>query len=184
MEQKQTDVQNEVFNHDASLEEMVDYMLRVHHQYIKEQSPLILEKLQRLNQVHGESHPELAEIQSLFVQGAADLMQHLHKEEMILFPYMIGLSRKQQDGLDLSPPHFGRVANPINMMLHEHDAELARFEKISQLTNQYTPPQDACNTYKLTYDLLAKFEQDLHRHIDLENKVVFPKSIELEENVM
>lgn len=177
----QQHTQNEAFNHAASLEEMVNYLIRNHHQYIKDQSPLILEKLQRLIQAHGDAHPELAQIQALFAESATDLMQHLHKEEMILFPYITALSQAQQNGTNLPPAHFGSVANPINMMLHEHDHELDRFQTLSQLTNQYTPPQDACTTYQLTYDLLAKFEHDLHTHIHLENTVVFPKVIELEK---
>lgn len=168
------------FHADLSLEAMVDYMVATHHRYIKEQAPLIKEKLQRVVMVHGAAHPELAEIEALFAGAAADLLQHLRKEEMILFPYIVALSRAEAAGERLSPPPFGQVANPINMMLHEHDGELNRFERLAQLTGQYTPPEGACNTYRLSYNLLAQFAQDLHTHIGLENEVLFPKAVEVE----
>jgi regulator of cell morphogenesis and NO signaling len=68
------------------------------------------------------------------------------------------------------------------MMHHEHDAEGERFRKIAELTNNYTPPTDACNTYRVTFLMLKEFEEDLHLHIHLENNILFPKSIEMEKN--
>ena len=77
-------------------------------------------------------------------------------------------------------PHFGTVSNPIAMMMNEHDAEGERFREIAKLTNNYNPPTDACETYKVTFAMLKEFEQDLHKHIHLENNIVFPKAKEME----
>ena len=82
----------------------------------------------------------------------------------------------------IAKPHFGTVENPIAMMMHEHDAEGERFRKIAEWTNNYTPPADACNTYKVTFAMLNEFEQDLHKHIHLENNILFPKAAKLEKS--
>ena len=78
-------------------------------------------------------------------------------------------------------PQFGTVENPIAMMMAEHDNEGARFREIDKLTNNYNPPADACNTYKVTYAMLDEFEKDLHLHIHLENNILFPEAIKLEQ---
>jgi len=82
----------------------------------------------------------------------------------------------------IAPP-FGTVQNPIEAMMQEHTNEGDRFRKIEELSNNYTPPQDACNTYGVTLGLLKEFEQDLHLHIHLENNILFPKAIELEKEL-
>ena len=80
----------------------------------------------------------------------------------------------------IQSPQFGTVENPIAMMKNEHDNEGERFRHIAKLTDNYTPPADACNTYKVTYAMLDEFEKDLHLHIHLENNILFPEAIELE----
>ena len=88
--------------------------------------------------------------------------------------------RTKQEHKQLDAPQFGTVQNPIHMMMEEHNTEGERFRRIEALSNQYTPPEDACNTYKVTYALLNEFEQDLHLHIHLENNILFPKAIRME----
>jgi regulator of cell morphogenesis and NO signaling len=81
----------------------------------------------------------------------------------------------------IQPPPFGTVENPIAMMMQEHDNEGVRFRQIAELTNNYTPPADGCNTYIVTFAMLNEFEQDLHLHIHLENNILFPEAIKLEQ---
>lgn len=83
----------------------------------------------------------------------------------------------------LQQPHFGTVKNPIQMMMQEHDTEGERFRKIALLSNNYTPPFDACTTYKVAFALVKEFEEDLHLHIHLENNILFPKAIETEKKL-
>ena len=132
--------------------------------------------------MHGDRHPELFEIRELFDESAKDLAAHMKKEELILFPFVRNMIKAQQTGEALRQPHFGTVENPVNMMQHEHTVEGERFEKIAKLTDGYTPPADACNTYKVAFAMLQDFENDLHTHIHLENNILFPKSIHLEKD--
>jgi regulator of cell morphogenesis and NO signaling len=90
------------------------------------------------------------------------------------------MSRAQLQDETLGRPHFGSVRNPIAAMMREHENEGDRFRLIAALSDEYTPPTDACNTYRVTFSLLQEFEDDLHRHIHLENNILFPKAEALE----
>src|SRR5690606_15049761 len=128
------------------LDLLADYVEKKHHRYVEEKTPIIQGFLNKLCKVHGDLHPELFEINELFNQAASELAAHMKKEEMILFPFIRKLVLMQDKGREYVAPSFGSVENPINMMKHDHEEEGERFMKISQLTNQYTPPADACNT--------------------------------------
>jgi len=161
---------------------LTDYIETNHHQYINTRTPVILQYLNKLVQVHGANHPELSEIHRLFHASAADLAQHMKKEELILFPRIrkINALTNGPEGTMQS----GMLQNPIEVMMHEHDTEGDRFRQIDELTQHYQPPADACNTYKVTYAMLQEFENDLHLHIHLENNILFPKAIEMERNLL
>ena len=126
--------------------------------------------------MHGQRHSELHEIKTLFFEGSEHLLAHLKKEELILFPYIRAMVESQEKNYPLARPHFGEIDNPIQMMEVEHQTEGERFRKIAQLSNHYTPPEDSCQTYQVTYALLQEFEADLHRHIHLENNILFPQA--------
>ena len=160
---------------------LIDYIEKTHHRYIEEKTPVILQFLDKLCKVHGDRHPELFEINTLFKIGSGVLAQHMKKEELILFPFVKKMFKALEENTTIEQPHFGTVKNPIAMMMDEHENEGERFRQISELTNDYTPPADACNTYKVTFSMLLEFEQDLHKHIHLENNILFPKAKIMEE---
>lgn len=163
------------------LDLLADYIEKTHHRYVEEKIPVLLQFLDKLCKVHGATHPELFEINELFKGCAGELTQHMKKEELILFPFIKKMVKASISVEHIEQPHFGTVNNPIAMMMVEHEAEGDRFVKISALTNNYTPPSDACNTYKVTFSMLNDFEQDLHKHIHLENNILFPKAAALEK---
>lgn len=165
------------------LDLLVDYIEKTHHRYVEEKTQILLPFLDKLCKVHGASHPELFEINELFKGCAGELAQHMKKEELILFPFIKKLVKAELTDELIQQPHFGTVENPIAMMMHEHDTEGERFRKIAELTNTYTPPADACNTYKVTFAMLQEFEQDLHKHIHLENNILFPAAAALEKKI-
>lgn len=155
---------------------LADYIEKKHHRYVAQKINEIAPFLHKLVQVHGGSHPELAEVEQLFLASANELTSHMKKEEAVLFPFVRKMLAKQSTGAT-----FGTIQNPITEMMYEHENEGERFRKIAALTNNYTPPADACNTYRVTLSMLKEFEEDLHLHIHLENNILFPKAIELEK---
>jgi regulator of cell morphogenesis and NO signaling len=156
---------------------LIQYILNVHHQYVRNSLPILLEYTRKVARVHGSNHPEVILIAENFLQAAEELVDHMKKEEDILFPYIMQLDKSQAMGPRSA---FGSVKNPIQMMEHEHQVVGDLFKTIRELSNNYTPPGDSCMTYKVSFLKLQEFEEDLHQHIHLENNILFPKSIVLE----
>lgn len=164
------------------LDLLAEYVEKKHHRYVEEKIPVLRQFLDKLCKVHGQRHPELLEITALFIGCSKELAAHMKKEELILFPFIKRMVKAKLEGTKIESPQFETVENPIAMMKHEHEAEGERFEQIAKLTNNYTPPADACNTYKVTFAMLDEFEKDLHVHIHLENNILFPEAIKLEQS--
>ncbi len=163
------------------LDLLADYIEKKHHRYVREKSAEIKPYLSKVCRVHGERHPELFEINKHFNATADELAMHMEKEESILFPLIREMVKAKQGNSKIDAPDFGTIQNPIQVMMDEHTTEGDRYRKIEELSNNFTPPQDACGTYRVTFALLKEFEQDLHLHIHLENNILFPKAIELEK---
>ncbi|MEO9484321.1 MAG: iron-sulfur cluster repair di-iron protein [Ekhidna sp.] len=163
---------------------LADYIIEKHHTYVEKKLPELTSYLAKVAAVHGATNPEVIKIHELFEASAGELAVHMKKEEMILFPFIRKMMKAKETGSPLGPPHFGTSENPIAMMRHEHSTEGDRFREMAELSNNYTPPEHACNTYKVSYAMLQEFENDLHRHIHLENNILFPKALKLEKELM
>lgn len=163
------------------LDLLADYIEKKHHRFVEAKITEIKPFLEKICRVHGDHHPELFEIQEQFLTSAGELTAHMKKEELIVFPFVRKLTQAQMSRSTIEMPHFGTIENPIHRMMDEHSIEGERFMEISELTNNYTAPEDACTTYRVTFELLKEFEQDLHLHIHLENNILFPKAIALEK---
>lgn len=181
LEQIQLSEKNNIDFNSWPLDLLADYIEKKHHRYVSDQIPVLQRYLDKINTVHGLKHSELAEIKKLFSESAGELTVHMKKEELLLFPFIRKMVQARQAGTTSPSAPFGSVQNPVLMMIHDHDVEGDRFRKIAQLSNNYTPPSDGCTTYQATLALLKEFEQDLHVHIHLENNILFPKAISLEQ---
>lgn len=166
------------------LDLLADYIEKTHHRYVESSIPPLLQYLHKLCKVHGANHPELFEIFENFQASAGELTSHMKKEELVLFPFVRKMINNKLANTSTEKPHFGTVENPIAMMMQEHDNEGERFRTIAKLTNNYNPPADACNTYRVAFSLLKDFEADLHKHIHLENNILFPKAVALEKTLI
>jgi len=163
------------------LDKLVDYIIETHHSFVKEKLPFITELGNKVINAHGENHPEVKEIAEIFRGVKVEFEGHLVKEEMILFPQIKMLAKVKRGEEKYVAPHFGSIANPIRVMEAEHGNAGAAFDAVKKLTQNYIPPADACNTFKVYYAELENFENDLHKHVHLENNILFPKSLILEK---
>jgi regulator of cell morphogenesis and NO signaling len=164
------------------LERLIDHIVSTHHAYVKSAMPAIARDLDKLVDVHGSRHPELTRVAAYFDHVRIDLGQHLVKEEQVLFPYVRDLAVRIETSRGSASP-FGTVENPIRMMEREHREAADELRVIRELTNGYTAPADGCATYAVCMAELAQFERDLHRHVHLENNVLFPKAVALEDSI-
>jgi len=164
-------------------DELVAEIIQRHHGYVRTAVPTIQRHLEKVRGAHGERHPELAAIVRHFSIVATDLILHMMKEEQLLFPYIRALASSAEGSAAPPPDVFGTVQNPIRMMEIEHQHAGDEMATIRSLANGYEPPVDACTTYRLVYAELRDFERDLHRHVHLENNVLFPRAVELESEI-
>ncbi len=168
---------------DWELDFLADYIVNTHHTYVRNTLPDISTYAQKVAKVHAKQHPELMEINTLVESISEELMGHLPKEEQILFPFIKQLVQARNLNQPVEKPHFGTVENPVRMMEAEHESAGHNLEKIRELSNNYTLPEDACGSYKMLFSMLEEFESDLHIHIHLENNILFPKALELEKQL-
>ena len=164
-----------------SLERLSSHIVTTHHAYIKRELPRLALLAEKVVNRHGSNHTELPVIAAKLAQLDEELTSHLAKEEAVLFPYMASLERALANGSAKPRNCFGTIANPIAMMTQEHDDAGRLIAEISNLSSHFTTPEDACPTYHAFFDGLREFEQDLHQHIHLENNILFPRAIELEQ---
>lgn len=168
---------------DWQLDKLANYILEKHHGYVAENLELIKQYADKVALVHGQHRPEVKKIAELYNEAAEELAMHMQKEEMILFPYVNLLAAAKRSKAVVKTPHFGTVENPITMMENEHEAVGNLFHEIARLSNNYSAPPEACNTYRVLYAKLKEFEDDLHTHIHLENNILFPKATVLEKEL-
>lgn len=156
---------------------LTDFIEKKLHRETTRQIAVIQKHLEKICRVHGKSHPQLFEIRDLFDKSAGELAMHMKREELVLFPF---IRKMVQTGKTPAAP-FGTIENPIRVLMHEHQDEGERFQKIASLTNDYAAPADGCTTFRLTFAELKEFESMLHYHIHLENNLLFPAASKMAE---
>jgi regulator of cell morphogenesis and NO signaling len=166
------------------LDALVEHIVTSHHAFVKGAIPVLMAHTAKVASVHGGRHPEVVEIYELMRAVAEEMTSHMQKEELMLFPYIKALAKSMREGTEPPRAPFGSVANPIRMMESEHSSAGGAMERIRELTNGFRPPEDACTTYRVSFQELAQFERDLHVHVHLENNILFPRAIEMEGAVV
>jgi regulator of cell morphogenesis and NO signaling len=166
-----------------TLAELVDQIEEKHHTFTKYEVEHLPPLMEKVAGVHGEDHPELVELLAAFQSLCDDLHPHMQKEEVVLFPYIRQLERSELEDTVAPMPCFGTVQNPVRMMMMEHETAGENLRRMRGLSCDYTVPEGACSSYIALYGRLEALEHDLHQHIHLENNILFPKAIELEQRV-
>ena len=164
----------------APLCELTRHIREKHHRYVREAIPRTQALSDKVTAKHGKNHTELADIGKFFAAVGREMIMHMQKEEQILFPYIDALERAVNAHSSVEPPFFQTVKNPIRAMMQEHDAAGDLVRHIRVFSSEYTPPVDACVSFKALYEALREFEVDLHQHVHLENDVLFRRAVELE----
>ncbi|MBZ5525091.1 MAG: iron-sulfur cluster repair di-iron protein [Acidobacteriia bacterium] len=165
----------------ASLASLVQHIVRRHHSFVRKELPRLEQLAEKVLNRHGQAHPELGRIRDAFLELRDELSEHMMKEEQILFPHIVRAEHALQARQSAPDSCFGTVANPIAMMMHEHDTAGSLIAEIRTLSGNFVPPPTACPSYQGLYAGFHDFEQDLHRHIHLENNILFPRAVEMEK---
>jgi len=164
----------------AGPSELIGYILATHHVFTVEETTRLTTLMEKVVRKHGEAHPELVDLRETYAHLVESLIPHMRKEENVLFPYIQQMEAAVKNGSAPPLPHFGTVENPVRMMMRDHEGDGLRLARIRTLTNHFTAPEGACPSFTALYAGLEDLERDLHRHIHLENNVLFPAAMELE----
>lgn len=168
---------------DWALDFLADYITNEHHAYVHRMAPLMSGMMDAVLVAHGDHHPELREIRRIWQALSGELIMHMQKEDLMLFPFIKRLMRSQQAGEQVPTPRFGSAAELIEQMEGEHESTGDQLAALSDLTNDFTAPEDACNTFGALYGYLAEFQGKTKEHVHLENNILFPKAIVLEKQL-
>ncbi|MGK9369099.1 hemerythrin domain-containing protein [Melioribacter sp. Ez-97] len=160
------------------------YIVDKHHGYLYEKLPVINELIRKVVNAHGEKYGYLNELKKEFRLLSEELNGHMAKEERVLFPLIKYLVETKKLGEKPKTRGYGTINNPVAQMVREHDLAAERLSVFKKITDNYKLPADACTTFSLLYECLKEFEYDLHLHIHLENNILFPKSVELENQLI
>lgn len=163
----------------AKLVALIDHIVSTHHAYLREALPRLSAMGKKVEQAHGERHGEIAECQQIYQRMRDELESHMLKEEQILFPAIQHLEKSRS----VDAVSFGSIRGPITMMEQEHQSTGDAFRQLRRLTDDFSPPEDACNTWRAWLGGLMEMESDLRWHIHKENNILFPRAARLEEEL-
>lgn len=167
-----------------SLASLIGHIVEKHHTYCREEGDRLQQLLTKVVSKHGGRHSELAQVQELFTSLRSELSMHMMKEEQMLFPYIVRLEEAATRKSAAPRAPFGTVQNPVRIMVMEHDDAGRLVKEIRTLTGSFTVPEAACTSFRALYQGLEAFEADLHLHIHLENNLLFPRAVTLEETMV
>jgi regulator of cell morphogenesis and NO signaling len=159
---------------------LIQHIVRVHHQYVRQELPRLAEMAQKLAAKRSDRAPELKNVEELLEELRTDMLAHIQKEEQVLFPFM---SQMDHDSIIVYPPAhtcFRSVAQPVSKMMQEHESANHIVAELRRITLGFQPPAWACATHVALFAGLREFETDLKQHVHLENDLLFPHAIEME----
>jgi regulator of cell morphogenesis and NO signaling len=152
---------------EMSLAELTAYIVRVHHTYVKLNAPMILNYVLKVATKHDSRYPYMIEVYTQFSELIAELLDHMEKEEKVLFPQLVAIEKNSTEA---------SITEAIADFEDDHSHSGSIMENISRLTNNYEAPEQACTTFRLALQSLKAFQEDLHKHVHLENNILFPKA--------
>lgn len=166
----------------GTLDHIASSICTMYHDYTRQELATLQPIANKVLGVHGDRHPELADVVTLIAEVADDMLPHMLKEEQVLFPYVTQLEQAANSHRPAPTPFFGTVKNPVRKMMLEHDRVGELLVTLRKITDDFTPPESACFSYRELYRRLTDFEAKTHEHIHIENNIYFPRAVELEDN--
>jgi len=158
---------------------LIDYIINNHHHFVRKKLPEIKAYATKVAKVHGRTHSVLNEMLEVFLVLKKEMLSHLEAEEQVLFPYIKKMQNNEigEDLLNYTTAH------AIEMMEKEHDDAGQLMARLEKMSNGFTPPEGACTTFRVYFQSLEGFRDDLHKHVHLENNILFPKALKMEKSL-
>lgn len=153
-----------------TLTELCDHIEQVHHGYLHEELPRLDFMTRKVAAVHGDNEPRLLDVRRIFQKFNAEISEHTTEENEQVFPMIRRLDKSDGDKAATLKDEFAKLQA-------EHENAGADLVQFRELTDDFVPPDWACNTFRALYDGLQRMEKDMHQHIHKENNVLFPKAL-------
>jgi regulator of cell morphogenesis and NO signaling len=166
------------------LDFLIDYILNIHHAYLEQAIPELEARLVSFLDGHSDKYPELVKIHTVYTELTSTLIHHKRYEEDIIFPYI-----KQVETMYTRKESYGNLfvrtlRKPLSNVDKEHQSIGEKLKELKSITNGYSFPADACTNHQVLYHKLKEFNDDMVQHKHLENNILFPKAIELEQQLL
>lgn len=155
---------------------LIEHIKRTHHQFVRIKTDEIGSYAKKVARVYGDRYPENITISEKFDLLSSELLQHLSDEEEIVFPLITEIRSKRMRGEHISDELIRQLKDELEHMESDHEGAGKILKELRELSHQFTPPADACTTYRILYQNLELFEKDLHMHVHLENNILFKKA--------
>ena len=164
---------------------LTDYIFNVHHRYLKKALPSVKEHVTLFLNEHKIKYPELGELELIIRRLMKEIPPHMLQEEEIIFPYIKQIHHAYNNNESYARLLVRTLRKPVEeVMIGEHQSVMKHLNRMRELTNNYTPPANACLTHKVTYSKLKELDNDLVQHIHLETNILFPKAIAMEKELL
>jgi regulator of cell morphogenesis and NO signaling len=165
-----SDTHLEVWTNSDSLK-IIDHIIDHYHNPLREEFLMLSPYVTKVSRVHGDNHPELLKVYDLFHQFRRELLEHMEKEETIVFPLIKKLAENTVENRE-------EAIGLITELEKEHDIAGSILKELRSITSDYALPLDACGTYRLVYNRLEMMEEQTFMHVHLENNILFPRYIQ------
>jgi regulator of cell morphogenesis and NO signaling len=164
---------------------LADYIINVHHQYLRRALPVLEEHLNRFADGHKKKYVYLDELQTIVSKLNRQLIPHMRHEEEVIFPYIKQITHAYKS----KEPYAGLLVKTLrkpveDMMNQEHETAGKQLIRMRELTNYYTAPDGACVSHRVTFSKLREVDSDITQHIHLENNILFPTAVAIEKELL
>lgn len=164
---------------------LADYIVNVHHEYLRRSLPLIRTQLTKFVTEHVKKYPRLEELEKQFKQLQSTMIPHLLQEEDVIFPYIRQIAHAYKSQEEYASLLVRTLRKPVeDIMHHEHKLLEKTLFRFRELTDNYTPPEASCTSHRLSFSLLKELDDDLVQHVYLENEILFPRAIAMEKELL
>lgn len=169
---------------DWDIDFLTEYIVNIHHQYLKNALPHIREHLNHFAEDHKKEFPELEEVLKLFNAFYKEIFPHLQQEEEVLFPYIRQIAHAYDSKESYASLLVRTLRKPVEeVMKHEHESISKIINSLRDHTNNYTPPENACVSHQVAFFQLKELDNDMVQHVFLENDILFTKAIVIEKEL-
>jgi len=155
-----------------SIAALCDHIETTHHGYLRQELPRLDFLTRKVAAVHGADESRLLEVREVFEGFSGEMVHHMHEEEQVVFPRLRAI--ESDEGAGVTPDELRGIFVQLEA---EHDGAGDALARFRELTDGFTPPDWACNTFRALYDSLGQLESDMHQHVHKENNVLFPRAL-------